>query len=178
MSIATAPLTTPDGTLTTTVQAIYLHGPRPTKQGDVEPTPMIAVAEVEALAGRGLRGDTRYLRATRRDGSENLRQVSLIDAGTLARHEARFGTLAWELVKSQIVLAGDLRLPDLLGRRLVFGEGDEAAILELTIKRDPCFAMDLIHTGLREAMRDGEQGALARVLHGGPIRVGMALTVR
>lgn len=162
----------------TQVKALFVHGPHGTQENDVLPTPMIAVPRVEAVGGKGLRGDARYLRATRRDGSENLRQVSLIDEGTLARHEARFGSIRWELVKSQIVLAGDLRLPDLLGRNLVFGEGDDAAILQLTIPRAPCFAMDLIVPGLREAMRDGEQGALARVLRGGVIDLGQIVTVQ
>jgi hypothetical protein len=159
-------------TLVTSVVALYLHGLRATMEGDTAPTPMITVAQVTALAGNGLAGDTRYLRATRRDGRENLRQVSLIDEGTLARHAARFGAFPWEYVKSQIVLAGDLRLPDQLGWRLVFGEGEAAAVLQLTIRRDPCGAMDLIVPGLREAMELGEQGALARVLQGGLIAVG------
>lgn len=165
-------------TITTTVAALFLHGPHPSEQGDPAPTPMRAVREAEAVAARGLRGDTRYFRGTRRDGGENLRQVSLIDEGTLARHEERFGPIPWETVKSQIVLAGDLRLPDLLGRQIVFGEGEDAAILELTIPRQPCYAMDLIVPGLREAMKEGEQGALARVVRGGPIHVGQAVTVR
>jgi RimJ/RimL family protein N-acetyltransferase len=164
--------------LTTQVRALFLHGPHPTKPGDAAPTPMIAVERVEAVAGKGLRGDRRYLRATRRDGSENVRQVSLIDEGTLRRHEARFGPIPRELVKSQVVLAGDLRLPDLIGQRLIFGEGPEAAVLQLTILRLPCFAMDLIAPGLREAMENGEQGALARVLTAGVIAVGQPVSVR
>lgn len=164
--------------ITTEVRALFLHGPHPTKQGDATPTPMTAVTRVEAVAGRGLRGDRRYLRATRRDGSENLRQVSLIDEATLQRHVARFGPIPWELVKSQIVLAGDLRLPDLLDRTLVFGEGAAAAVLQFTIPRRPCFAMDLIVPGLRAAMEDGEQGALARVVTGGLIAVGQPVAVR
>jgi hypothetical protein len=38
--------------------------------------------------------------------------------------------------------------------------------------------MDLIAPGLREAMKAGEQGALARVVRGGPIRAGQAVTIR
>lgn len=164
--------------VTTTVRALFLHGPRPSKPEDTAPTPMIAVTKTVALAGRGLEGDKRYLSATRRNGSENLRQVSLIDGGTLARHTERFGPFPLEQVKSQIILADDIRLPDLLGHQLVFGEGEEAAVLELTIPRRPCYAMDLIHTGLKAAMEGGEQGALARVIHGGPISVGMPVTIR
>jgi hypothetical protein len=166
------------GIITAQVRALFLHGPHPTRPGDAKPTPMIAVEQVEAVLGKGLRGDRRYLGATRRDASENMRQVSLIDEATLMRHEARFGAVPWELVKSQIVLAGDLRLPDLIGHSLVFGEGEDAAVLQLTIPRCPCFAMDLIASGLREAMEGGEQGALARVVTGGLIVVGQPVTVR
>ncbi|HWE61497.1 MAG TPA: hypothetical protein VHB98_07285 [Chloroflexota bacterium] len=164
------------GLITTQVCALFLHGPSPTRQGDSKPTPMIAVSHVEAVAGKGLRGDRRYLHATRRDGKENLRQVSLIDEATLRRHEAQFGPVPWELVKSQIVLAGAVPLCDLLGRSLVFGDGDAGAILQLTIERRPCFAMDLIASGLRAAMEHGAQGALARVVRGGLIAVGQTIT--
>ena len=164
--------------LATTVRALYLHGPRASVEGDIAPTPMIAVAEVEAVDGKGLAGARRHLRATRRDGKENPRQVSLIDEATLERHAARFGSFPWEFVKSQIVLEGAVDLPSLLGHRIVFGEGEDAVLLELTIRRDPCFAMDLIVPGLREAMKGGAQGALARVLRGGMIRMGQQVTIR
>jgi hypothetical protein len=177
MIITEAPTEAQAQTLTTSVLALYLHGPRPTLEGDTAPTPMRVVTQVEAITGKGLAGDTRYLRATRRDGRENLRQVSLIDEGTLARHAERFGPFAWELVKSQLVLAGDLRLPDRLSWRLIFGGGAEATVLQITIRRDPCGAMDLIALGLREAMLDGEQGALARVVRGGRIMVGQRVTI-
>ena len=98
--------------------------------------------------------------------------MSLIDEGTLARLRARFGAFATAFVKSQVVLAGDLQLPDLLGRDLVFGQGEDAVVLRLTVRRDPCEAMDLITPGLREAMKNGEQGALAYVVRGGRIAVG------
>jgi MOSC domain-containing protein YiiM len=37
--------------------------------------------------------------------------------------------------------------------------------------------MDLIRPGLKTAMEGGEQGALARVIRGGPIEVGMPVIV-
>jgi len=178
MSSATEARTQPIEVITTTVQALFLHGPRPSEPDDAMPTPMIAVARTTALTGLGLEGDDRYLSAARRNGSENLRQVSLIDAGTIGRHIERFGSFPVEYVKSQIVLAGAIRLADYLGCQVIFGEGAEATILELTIPRKPCFAMDLIHPGLKAAMENGEQGALARVARGGEISVGMAVTVR
>jgi hypothetical protein len=163
--------------ITTSVRALFLHGPRPSEPSDPAPTPMIAVARTMALTGLGLEGDARYLSATRRNGSENLRQVSLIDEGTLARLIDRFGPFPLEFVKSQIILAGKVRLSEYLGHRVTFGEGEDAAILELTIHRQPCFAMDLIRPGLKTAMEGGEQGALARVTRGGLIEVGMPVAV-
>jgi hypothetical protein len=164
--------------VTTTIVALFLHGPRPTMAGDTEPTPMIAVPDAEALAGIGLRGEPpRHVRM-HPDGLESKRQVSLIDEGTLRRHYRRFGDFPLAFVKSQVVLAGGLYLPGLLGRQLIFGEGDEAVVLELTVRRDPCEAMDLIYPGLREAMKNGEQGALARVVRGGRLATGQTVTVR
>jgi hypothetical protein len=138
---------------------------------------MRVVDEVEAVTATGLR-NRRYFASTRRNGHENVRQVSLIDEGTLARLEPRFGPIPLAVVKSQIVLAGDIRLPDLSGRDVIVGEGDDAVILQLTIERDPCRSMDLIAPGLCEAMRDGELGMFARVLQGGTIRVGQPVTIR
>jgi hypothetical protein len=163
--------------LTASVLALFVHGPRQTMPGDTEPTPMIGVPEVEALAGLGLQGEPpRHLRRLA-DGRESKRQVSLIDEGTLRRHRRQFGEFPLAVVKSQVVLEGDLYLPDLLGRLIVFGEAPGAAVLELTIRRDPCEAMDLIASGLRRAMQDGEQGALARVVCGGRIVVGQTVKV-
>jgi hypothetical protein len=164
--------------MATTVVALFLHGPRASMPGDSEPTPMIAVQEVDAVAAVGLQGEPpRHVRH-QPDGRESKRQVSLIDEGTLKRHHERFGQFPVEFVKSQVVLAGDVPLPALLGRALVFGTGDDAAILELTIRRDPCEEMELIAPGLREAMKNGEQGALARVVRGGRIAIGQTVTVR
>jgi hypothetical protein len=178
MAISSHKLETTPQTITTTVTALYLHGPRQTMPGDVAPTPMIAIQEVAALAGVGLQGEaTRHLRDRLPDGRESKRQVSLIDEATLARHYERFGDFPEEFVKAQVVLAGDVHLPDLLDRELMFGESEDAAILQLTIRRDPCEAMDLITSGLREAMKNGEQGALARVVRGGRIAVGQTVTV-
>ena len=164
--------------LTTTVVALFLHGPRASMPGDTEPTPMIAVREVDAIAGAGLEGEAPRHFRQRTDGIESKRQISLIDEGTLKRHYERFGEFPVGFVKSQVVLAGEIHLPDLLGRELVFGEGDEAVVLELSIRRDPCEEMELITPGLREAMKNGEQGALARVVRGGHLVVGQTVTVR
>jgi hypothetical protein len=158
----------------TAVAAIYIHGDRSSRPEDTEPTPMLAVHEVEAVEGRGLRQDRRYFR--RGDpGRDRLRQVSLIDEGTIRRHEAAFGPLNRSFIKSQIILSGDIFLPEMIGATLSFEGGAE---LVLSIPREPCFAMDFIAEGLREAMQGGQQGALARVTRSGIITAGQRVTLR
>lgn len=85
-----------------------------------------------------------------------------------------FGSIDRRFIKSQIVLAGEVFLPDLLGGILSFEDGAE---LTLSIYRKPCFAMDLISPGLRESMKDGHQGALARVTKSGLIQVGQSVRI-
>jgi hypothetical protein len=157
----------------TCVSGLYVHGPKESRPGDTTPTPMIAVQSVRAVEGMGLEEDPRYFHA-RRDGRERLRQVSLIDEGTIQRHEQWFGPIERAYIKAQIILAGDVFLPDLLGQRLRFASGAE---LTLTIYRQPCFEMDLIAAGLREAMQGRQQGALAKVTLTGTIRLGDIVTL-
>lgn len=152
----------------TTVVGLYIHGLRHTQDGDSAPTPMLAIPRVDAVEGMGLRQDTRYFRPAD-PGCERPRQVSLIDEGTIWRHEAIFGLIDRSFVKAQIVLGGDLFLPDFPGAVLSFDGGAE---LTLSFPRKPCEAMDLIHPGLREAMKGGQQGALARVTRTGIIALG------
>lgn len=157
----------------TSVAALFIHGDRSSRPEDTAPTPMLSLTEVEAVDGCGLRQDRRYFTAGD-PGRERVRQVSLIDEGTIQRHEAKFGPIPWNTIKAQIVLSGDVHLSDLVGATITFESGAE---LTISRHRDPCFAMDLIATGLREAMQNGEQGALARVTATGIIAVGMAATV-
>jgi hypothetical protein len=157
----------------TSVANLYIHGLRSSQEGDTAPTPMLAMRQVEAVEGWGLRQDVRYFRPPD-PGRERPRQVSLIDEGTIWRHEAVFGTIDRSAIKAQIILTGDVFLPDLLGAVLTFQGGAE---LTLCLFRKPCFAMDLIATGLREAMKDGNQGALARVTCSGVIAVGQEVRI-
>jgi hypothetical protein len=150
----------------TRIAALYVHGDRSTRPEDTQATPMLAMPSLELVEHRGIRQDRRFFRPA---NPSRKRQVSLIDEGTILRHEAVFGPIQRALVKSQVILAGDIRLPDLLGAVLVFEGGAEIA---LAIEREPCYAMDLISPGLRQAMEDGEQGALGRVTRSGFIAVG------
>jgi MOSC domain-containing protein YiiM len=157
----------------TTVAALFIHGDRSSRPEDTAPTPMLSIGEVEAVEECGLRQDARYFTAGD-PGRERKRQVSLIDESTIRRHEAFFGPIPWNTIKAQIVLEGDVPLAELIGATLTFESGAE---LTIAIHREPCFAMDLIAPGLREAMKGGHQGALARVTASGVIAVGMPVAV-
>ena len=152
---------------------LYVHGLISSRPEDTEPTPMTPIAAVEAVEDMGLREDVRYFRPPP-DGTERKRQVSLIDEGTIWRLESQFGPLARENIKAQIIIADEVFLPDLINRVLRFEGGAE---LTIAMARVPCFAMDLITPGMRDAMRGNQQGALARVTATGRIAVGDQATV-
>lgn len=153
------------------VVALYIHSSCSSRPEDEAPTAMVPVTSVEAVEGMGLRDDPRYFRKPP-DAYERKRQVSLIDEGTIWRLEKKFGSIPSAFIKAQIVLAGDLFLPDLLDTKLMF---DNQAELTVALARKPCFAMDLISAGLRTAMEGEQQGALARVTVGGHITVGSSV---
>ncbi len=155
------------------VVEIFVHGTRSSRPEDLEPTPMVPVRQVEAVANRGLKEDSRYFRSVPQ-GTERKRQVSLIDEATIWRLERQFGPIPRDIIKSQIVIEGDLFLPALLGKTLIFDGGAE---IVLSIPRNPCFAMDLIKPGVKDAMGDGQQGALGMVLASGTITVGSGIVV-
>jgi hypothetical protein len=121
----------------------------------------------------GLKEDRRFFRRPP-DDYERKRQVSVIDEGTIWRLEKQFGLIAREFIKAQVVLEGDVFLPGLIGSVLAFESG---AALTVAIERIPCYAMDLIAPGMRDAMRNGQQGALARVTASGVISLGDAVQV-
>jgi hypothetical protein len=157
----------------TRVVGLYVHGDRGTELNDTAPIPMLPIAQSDCVVGMGLRADRRYFQ--RPDpGRPRKRQVSLIDEGTIARHEARFGPINRAFIKAQIILAGEVHLPSLVGHRLDFEDGAE---LTVSLLRQPCYAMDLIYDGLRRAMQDGEQGALAMVTRDGVIAVGQSVRI-
>ena len=157
----------------TIVSHVYVHGPVGTRPDDTQPTPMRPLDSVEAVEGMGLRQDPRYFRRIV-DGPERKRQVSLIDEGTITRLEQRFGPVPRDCIKAQIILGGDVFLPDLVDHTITF---DSGAAITIAKYREPCYAMDLITDGLRTAMTDGQQGALGRVVTSGLIAVGMGVKI-
>ena len=134
-------------------------GVRPARRAGVT-----GVDAVEAIAGQGLAGD-HYAH----DGN---RQVTLIQAEHLAAVAAFVGrpTLDPAVIRRNIVVAA-LNLLALKGRRFRVG----GALLEATGPCEPCSRMEeALGPGGYNAMR-GHGGITARVVAGGPIRVGDAV---
>src|SRR5690348_5659391 len=96
----------------TSVAALFTHGDRSSRPEDSGPTPMLSTERFEAVTGRGIRQDRRFFRPAD-IGRDRKRQVSLIDEGTIKRHEARFGPIERRFIKAQIILEGDVHLSDL-----------------------------------------------------------------
>ena len=151
------------------VVSLHLH---PAESG----TPLRAVEAVEAIAGKGLSGDTRYFgRLSRDTGQPTRRHVTLIEREQIAEHAAALGlpAIAPGAVRSNIETTG-INLIALIGREIEIGE----AVLRLYAPRDPCAKMDAICQGLRERMLNQRQGVLAEVIRSGTVRVGDGVVIR
>ena len=123
--------------------------------------PMMPVESTEVLEGLGLRGDRHAI-------AESTRQILLIEEETLDALDLKRGE-----VKENITTR-DLKLTSLeRGKKLQVGE---AAILEITKPCTPCGRMDEIRNGLQAELA-GRRGILAKVLHGGVIKVGDTVKV-
>ena len=129
--------------------------------------PVIAVAQVEALAGHGLAGDHR---ASRTGGK---RQVTLLQWEHLPAIAAFSGhdSVGPALLRRNLVVSG-INLLALRGRQFHIGE----VVLEGTGPCDPCSRMeDALGFGGLNAMR-GHGGLTAMVIRGGQLRLGDAVT--
>ena len=132
--------------------------------------PMQAVAEAEAETDRHLRGD----HARPRPGGK--RQLTLIQQehlGAVAGFLGLPGPVAPERLRRNLVVSG-LNLLALKNRRVGIGE---EVILEITGECHPCSRMEEeLGPGGYNAMR-GHGGLTARIVQGGPIRLGDAVRV-
>lgn len=128
--------------------------------------PMHAVDSAEAVAGRGLRGD-RYASASGKRG------ITLIQAEHLPAIAALVGLDAVETaaLRRNLVVSG-IPVIALKGRRFHIGD----VLCEGTAPCDPCSRMEVaLGPGGYNAMR-GHGGLCARVLQGGTLRIGDAVT--
>ena len=128
--------------------------------------PMRAVDSAEAVAGKGWRGD-RYASASGKRG------ITLIQAEHLPAIAALIGVDAVETaaLRRNLVVSG---IPLIALKRIRFRIGD--VLCEGTAPCDPCSRMEAaLGPGGYNAMR-GHGGLCARVLQGGTLRVGDAVT--
>ncbi len=122
--------------------------------------PMEMKQALRAFEDQGLEGD-------RHAHAGSTRQVLLMDEETLAA----FG-LAPGAVKENITTRGIAFKSLTPGMRLRIG----GVLLQITKSCTPCSRMDEIRPGLSTAL-EGQRGMLARVVEGGELRVGEAITV-
>lgn len=159
-----APLTHNSGT----ISSLHLHPEEPGK-------PLLAVHEIEVVAGKGIQGDTRYFgKLSRHTGQPNRRQVSLIEREQVSEHAGALGmpSIPPGAVRANIETTG-INLVGLVGREVRIGD----AVLFLYERRDPCSKMDALCQGLRARMENGHQGVMAEVRRSGRIRLGDTVSV-
>lgn len=127
--------------------------------------PMQEVLEVEAVAGKGLRGD-RYASGSGKRGITLIQAEHLPVIAALSGHEK----ISPATLRRNIVVSG-VPLMALIGKKFRLGD----VILEGTDACDPCERMEsALGPGAYNAMV-GHGGLCARILQGGKIRVGDGL---
>ncbi len=129
--------------------------------------PLRAMEAITISRERGLEGDCR--------GAPGKRQVTLM---TLSGWQAACRELGveydWKERRANL-LVDALPLAQSTGSRIRLGE----VVLEITGETDPCERMEALHPGLFEALaREWRGGVTCRVLQGGSVAVGSAVTLQ
>lgn len=128
--------------------------------------PMREIDAAEAVAGKGLVGD-RYASGSGKRGITLIQAEHLSAIASLAGREA----VSPSMLRRNLVVEG-LPLIALKGRRFRIGE----VLCEGTAPCEPCSKMEtVLGPGGYNAMR-GHGGLCARILEGGAIRLGDAVT--
>ncbi len=147
------------------VEAIFITG----RGGE----PMTRVAEVEAIAGRGLAGD-RYLQRTGYWTGVDECQVTLIAAEALEEIGAKTEVSVSEGQHRRNIVTRGVDLQALGRRRFRVGE----ALLAFDRPRPPCrYIQSVSEHGMTKALGRTRGGICARVIEGGMIHQGDAVEV-
>jgi MOSC domain-containing protein YiiM len=148
------------------VASIHLHP-------GVPDLAMLPVESAQLIADKGILGDLRYFeKLNRKTGQPSTSNVSIIEREQINSHALALSMdrIPPGTVRSNIETDGiDLSL--LIGREVQIG----TASLIIHSHREPCAKMDKIKPGLRELMKNGRQGVLAKVVRSGTICVGDAI---
>ncbi len=133
--------------------------------------PMEEIERVRITPERGVEGDCK---GRFKPGGRNRRQVTLIERRDWDAVMAELGARhRWSARRANILVDG-IDLPQRAGAVLRIGD----VRLMVMIECDPCQRMDAIEPGLQAALRaDWRGGVCTRVLAGGEIAVGDAITV-
>jgi MOSC domain-containing protein YiiM len=154
------------------IDAIFL---RPARRADVQ-----SVGSAEAVPGRGLLGD-RHAERMRENLAQRKREITLMQAEHLPVIAAWCGRerIAPERLRRNLLVSG----LNLLAMRSLFADMPlvwrigETVRIQLTGPCDPCSRMEEeLGPGGYNAMR-GHGGMTARLVQGGIIRVGDAVTL-
>jgi MOSC domain-containing protein YiiM len=114
---------------------------------------------VRAVAGHGFEGCAH--------ANPPKREVLFVSQEHLDELELQAGT-----IRENITVSGDDVELWPIGQRVRAGE----AVFEITMVCDPCERMEALRPGLRERL-EGKRGMLARVVEGGDVAVGDALSL-
>jgi len=130
--------------------------------------PMQAVSEVEAVPGVGLAGDRYLLGIGYYSPTPGFREVTLFEAEVLdwlaAEHRVTFTPTDH---RRNLTTRG-ISLPTLLGRRFRIGQ----VVLEGMKDCPPCTHLeDIVHQRVLHPLV-GRGGLRAKILEGGPLRIG------
>jgi MOSC domain-containing protein YiiM len=133
---------------------------------------MQAVEEIEAVAGRGLRGDRYSDRNGYWTGVDEC-EVTLIESECIEEIRAKTGVSVTEGEHRRNLITQGIRLDSLLGKRFQVG----TAILEYDRPRPPCgYIESLTEPGMTRALV-GRGGICARIVTSGTIRPNDSIVV-
>ncbi|MBF8306071.1 MAG: domain containing protein [Acidobacteria bacterium] len=133
---------------------------------------MQAVEEIEAVAGRGLRGDRYSDRNGYWTGVDEC-EVTLIESECIEEIREKTGVSVTEGEHRRNLITQGIRLDSLLGKRFQVG----TAILEYDRPRPPCgYIESLTEPGMTRALV-GRGGICARIVASGTIRPNDSIVV-